>query len=200
MRIPRAEYEAIDLRAHSLLADVPLHDVWATDLAGGRAGRTMADLRALLATENLVGANAAVKILFALRGFMGRVFGWDAEPAEVPPDSFLAGLSDDDRESSLVAPGTPDGPFRVLFVSSRESISEIQNPTVHAFSVFVLLERESGYRFYWGIYVQPVGRITSWYMALIDPFRRFIIYPAILRYIRNAWARDDSEAAPARAT
>ena len=84
----------------------------------------------------------------------------------------------------------PDGPFQVLFVSSRESISEIQNSTVHAFSVFALVERAPGYRFYWGIYVQPVGRITSLYMGLIDPFRRFIIYPSVLRYIRTAWARE----------
>ncbi len=66
---------------------------------------------------------------------------------------------------------------------------------MHAFSVFALVEHSSGYRLYWGIYVRPVGRITSWYMRLIDPFRRIIIYPAVLRYIRAAWARGVPEAA-----
>jgi hypothetical protein len=66
---------------------------------------------------------------------------------------------------------------------------------VHAFSVFALVERSSGYLLYWGIYVQSVGRITSWYMRLIDPFRRLIIYPAALRHIREAWARGVAEAA-----
>jgi hypothetical protein len=88
-----------------------------------------------------------------------------------------------------VAPGTREGPFRVLFVSPREAISEIQNATVHGFSVFALVEDSSGYRLYWAIYVLPVGRITSWYMRLIDPFRRVIIYPAMLRRIRAVWAR-----------
>jgi hypothetical protein len=79
-------------------------------------------------------------------------------------------------------------------VSPREAISEIENATVHAFSVFALLERSHGYRLYWGIYVRPVGRITAWYMRLIDPFRRVIIYPALLRYIRAAWSRGDAAA------
>ena len=143
--------------------------------------------------ENLVAANAAVKCLFGLRAWLGRVFGWDREPPEASRESFLSRLSAADREGSLVTPGTPEGPFRVLFVSPRETISEILNSTVHAFSVFALVERPSGYRLYWAIYVRPVGGITAWYMRLIDPFRRVIIYPAVLRYIRAAWARGSSE-------
>lgn len=50
-----------------------------------------------------------------------------------------------------------------------------------------LTETLVGYRLYLGVYVQPVSRLTSLYMALIDPFRRFIVYPAVLRRIRRAW-------------
>ena len=191
MRVTPEEYNRIDLRAHSLLAGVPLHDVWAVDLPG-RGGRTIADLRALLAVENLRAANPAVNLLFAVRAWLGRVFGWDRTPARASEASFLHRLSAADRASSLVAPGTAEGPFRVLFVSAREAISEIHNPTVHAFSVFALVERSPGHRLYWGIYVRPVGRITAWYMRLIDPFRRFIIYPAVLRHIRAAWERGET--------
>ena len=35
MRISPDEYLELELRVHSLLADVPLHDVSAVDLAGG---------------------------------------------------------------------------------------------------------------------------------------------------------------------
>jgi hypothetical protein len=194
VRVTPEEYLRIDLRAHSLLADAPLHDVWAVDLSGGGPGRTIVDLRAVMSLENLTAANAAVRFLFGLRAWLGRVFGWDRAPPEASRESFLQRLSAADRERSLVAPGTPEGPFRVLFVSQREAISEIQNSTVHAFSVFALVERSSGHRLYWGIYVRPVGGITSWYMRLIDPFRRVIIYPAVLRYIRATWARGAPEA------
>jgi hypothetical protein len=30
-------------------------------------------------------------------------------------------------------------------------------------------------------------------MALIDPFRRFIIYPAMLRYLRASWQASGSQ-------
>ena len=189
MRVTPEEYERIDLRAHSLLADVPLHDVWALELPRGGTVRTMADLRSLLSLEGLTAANAAVRFLFGLRAWLGRVFGWDREPEQASQASFLQRLSAADRESSLVAPGTVEGSFRVLFVSPREAISEIQNSTVHAFSVFALVESSSGYRLYWAIYVRPVGRITAFYMGLIDPFRRFLIYPTVLRHIGAAWRR-----------
>ena len=54
--------------------------------------------------------------------------------------------------------------------------------------VLALVERPSGYRLYWAIYVRPVGRLTGWYMRLIDPFRRLMIYPAVLRRIRAGWS------------
>jgi hypothetical protein len=60
---------------------------------------------------------------------------------------------------------------------------------VHAFLVQALVERANGYRLIWAIHVRPVGRITAWYMALIDPFRRLVIYPALLRRLGEAWAR-----------
>lgn len=189
MRVAPAEYQGIHLRAHSLLADVPLHDVWAVDLPGGGPGRTIVDVRSLLAGLSLRDASAAVRFLFRLRAGLGRGLGWDRAPARASEESYLKRLSTVDRESSLVSPGTREGPFQVLFVSPREAISEIRNATVHGFSVFALEERPPGYRLYWAIYVRPVGRITAWYMRLIDPFRRAIIYPAILSHIRSAWSR-----------
>ena len=58
---------------------------------------------------------------------------------------------------------------------------------MHALFAVALTETRVGYRLYWGVYVQPVSRLTPLYMALIDPFRRFIVYPAVLRRIRRAW-------------
>ena len=187
VRVAPAEYQGIHLRAHSLLADVPLHDVWAVDLEGGGSGRTIVDVRSLLAGLSLRDASAAVRFLFRLRAGLGRALGWDREPARAFDESYLRRLSTVDRESSLVPPGTREGPFQVLLVSPREAISEIQNATVHAFSVFALEERASDHRLYWAIYVKPVGRITGWYMRLIDPFRRVIIYPAVLRHLQARW-------------
>ncbi len=59
-----------------------------------------------------------------------------------------------------------------------------------------LADTDDGYMLYWAIYVRPIGRVTGWYMALIDPFRRFIIYPAILRHVQAAWQRQVGRPVP----
>lgn len=181
----------MELRAHSLLAEAPLHDAWSVDLPGSSPERSATDVLALASSERLARSNVAVSCLFGLRAFLGRVFGWDRDPPGASPESFVHRLSSEERASSLLAPGTPQGPFHVLHVSAREAILEIQNATVHAFSVFALLPRPEGQRLVWGIHVLPVGRITSWYMRVIDPFRRWIIYPAVLRYLREGLAGDE---------
>ena len=131
----------------------------------------------------------AVRALFALRFALGRAFGWDRPPPDALADSYLHRLRDDDRSRSLVAPGTTRGPFRTLYVFADESVAEARNATVHAFLVMALRARAGGYRLHWAIYVKPVGRLTGIYMAVIDPFRRFIVYPALIRRTQAAWTR-----------
>jgi hypothetical protein len=49
------------------------------------------------------------------------------------------------------------------------------------------VETASAYRFYLGIYVRSVSRFTPFYMALIDPFRKLIVYPSLLHSVRARW-------------
>jgi Protein of unknown function (DUF2867) len=132
-------------------------------------------------------AHPIVRGLFALRALLGRLCGWDADMYMHQETSSLHRLSSDIIRRSALPPGARDGPFRVLYVLERESLAEVRNATVHAFLASVLTETPCGYRLYWAVYVQPVSRLTPLYMALIEPFRRCLVYPAILRRIRRAW-------------
>ncbi len=190
MRADPADYARLPLRAHSLLEDVPLHDVWSVELHGGGPGRTLQDLRSAVSMRQLSGASPVVGFFFWLRRQLGRLFRWDRGISDPAESTYLRRLTAADRRASLIEPGTPEGPGRVLYALPSESVGEIRNATVHAFSVFALVERDQGYRLYWAIYVLPVGGITRWYMRLIDPFRRRLIYPAILRHIGAAWERE----------
>jgi hypothetical protein len=187
MRIAASEYQNLDLWAHSFLEDVPLHDAFVIDLPGGGKGRTMSEIHDLLPNEEALKANPLVAALFKLRFVLGRLFGWDAHSDALERQSYLHRLSAEERARSLTAPGTPDGPFRLLHLLPRESVSEVQNATVHAFLCQALRESDSGYRYYWGVYVKSVAWWTPLYMALIKPFRHWVVYPAILGRIRNAW-------------
>jgi len=191
MRVPRDEFRSLGLEVHGILSDVPLHDVSAIDLPGGGAGRTISDVRSLIAGQNLRAVNPAVRVLVALRARVGRLFGWDSEIHTIHKHldaSYIHRLSRDVKRRSALAPGSPDGRLHLLYVLERESLAEFRNATVHALFAVALTETLVGYRLYWGVYVQPVSRLTPLYMALIDPFRRFIVYPAVLRRIRRAWA------------
>jgi len=186
MRVSSSEFSRLDLQAHDFLGDVPLADVSAVDLPGGAPGRHLADVRALMRSEDLLGANRLTGSLFALRGWLGRRFGWDGQQG-LPADSYVHRLTVMQRAASLIAPGTPDGPFHVVYALGDEMLTEIRNATVHAFLCATLVPVSSGYRLYWGVYVKPVSRWTRIYMLAIEPFRRFIVYPSMLGRIRRAW-------------
>ena len=79
-----------------------------------------------------------------------------------------------------MAPGTPDGNFRLLYRFEDEQLSELRNATVHAFLSLSIRQTSSGYLAYVGVFVRPVHRFTRMYMAAIAPFRRLIVYPAVI--------------------
>jgi Protein of unknown function (DUF2867) len=187
MRIDSGEFRARPLRVHALLHDVPLEDAWAVPLAGGGAGRTIQDLRAVM-TAGLEAAPALVQALFRLRGRIGALLGWDHQRPGWNAESYANRLSPADRAQSLVAPGTPDRSFRLLYRFEDEQLSELRNATVHAFLSLSIRRTPDGYLAYVGVFVRPVHRFTRLYMGAIAPFRRLIVYPAIMRNIQSAWA------------
>jgi hypothetical protein len=180
------EFEQLPLRVHELLAGVPLHDVWAVDLPRMRPGITLDEfLRTAKAHRSTL--SPAAKALLNVRLFGGGLLGWDREPAATAWETFATRLTAADRSNSLVPPGTRAGNFRVVYRFENEELRELINRTAHAAALSALVETANSYRFYFGVYVRNVGRITPLYMALIDPFRKLIVYPSLLRGIRANW-------------
>jgi hypothetical protein len=188
MRIDPDEFRARPLRVHALLHDVPLEDAWAVPLSGGGAGRTVQDLRAVMAAGRDA-APAVVQGLFWLRGCIGGLFGWDHGRPAWKAESYADRLSPADRAQSLAAPGTPDGKFSLLYRFEDEQLSELRNATVHAFASLSIRPTPGGYLAYVGVFVRPVHRFTRLYMAGIAAFRRLVVYPAIIRKMQSAWAK-----------
>ncbi len=192
MRLTPAEFRRLPLYAHSFLADAPVHDVWVIHLNEAPPGLTARDLLPLFDTAGMARLTPPVRALFELRWALGRLFRWDS-PGELngppPPASYIHRLPAADHARSLEPPGAPLGLFRTVYVFEHEALAEIINRTVHAFSLLALQPTAGGQALYWSIYVKPVSWFTPVYMALIDPFRRWLIYPALLRYFKAGWAR-----------
>ena len=119
-----------------------------------------------------------------IRLFVGRQLCWDTVTAW---DSFAKHLTATDLSKSLAPPGTPEGLFRVVDRFENEQLLEVLNPTAHAAALSALVERANSYRFYFGVYVRSVSRFTPVYMTLIDPFRKLIVYPSLLRSVGATW-------------
>lgn len=81
------------------------------------------------------------------------------------------------------------GLLRGLARAGDEALLELRNATVHAFVALALTPRPGGYTLFLAIYVKPVSRLTALYMALIDPFRRLVVYPALGRQVQQRWSR-----------
>lgn len=185
----KAEFKQKPLRVHRFLADVPLHDIWVIQLPGGGDGRTLADFQRLLAFGDLQRANPMVAGLFKLRWLLGRLFRWDDKNIALPAVSYVHRLTDDDRQRSSVEPGSDTDLGHVIYRFENEALSEIINGTVHAFALTAMEHTADGYTVFLGIYVKKVNWFTPFYMALIDPFRKLIVYPAIIRNLQRTWVR-----------
>jgi hypothetical protein len=188
LQISAAEYRALPLRVHTLLADVSLHDVWAVDLPRVRESVTLDEFQRRSHGRWIGRLPAPARALFGLRFFLGRIFRLEDQPKGADAASFAKGLTAEDRARSSLVPGTPEGLFRVVYRFENELLLEVHNRAVHGALLTALAKTEAGYRLYLAVYVCKAGWITPMYMALIDPFRRWIIYPAMLKNIRAIWA------------
>ena len=187
-QISAQDFKQLPLRVHDFLADVPLHDVWAVDLPHTRPGITLNEfLRA--STAHHCKLSPGARTLLNLRLFAGRLLGWDREPTGTKWAAFATRLTTADRSKSLVPAGTPEGLFRIVYRFENEQLVELINRTAHAAALSALVETSTGYRFYFGVYVRNVSRLTPIYMTLIEPFRKFIVYPSLLRTVAATWTK-----------
>jgi hypothetical protein len=197
-RVSTQEFEQLPLRVHTFMAGVRLHDVWSVDLPRWRSGVTLdeffrtasngkLDTCGCSKSSSLFTSSPLVRMLLDIRLFVGRFFGWDRDPPATTWETFATRLTDTDHSRSLVAPGTRDGFFRLVYRFENEQLLELINQTAHAAALSTLVETPTAYRFYFGVYVRSVSRFTPFYMTLIDPFRKLIVYPSLLRSVRARW-------------
>ena len=185
-QISTQEFERLPLRVHEFLAGVPLHDVWAVDLPRPRSGITLDEYLRMASARPLTLPPLA-RALLNIRLFVGRLLGWDREAAATGLETFATRLTDVDHSRSLVLAGTREGLFRVIYRFENEQLLELINRTAHAAALSALVETTNAYRFYFGVYVCSVSRFTPVYMVLIDPFRKLVVYPSLLRKVRASW-------------
>jgi hypothetical protein len=201
MKLPKTAHTSRPWRAHAFTGDFELEDVWELPTPGGPddLGR-LVDMTAAGRFADGREYPAVFRALFALRWKLGEIFGWDKADFGVgqrvrslrerlPADLLEAPRGPDRRE----APGRTevDGPpiFTSVYQTHDEWVSEGANKTVHSLMHigWVPDATGAGYHAQMAVLVKPNGLLGKAYIAAIKPFRRLIIYPALMRSIERQW-------------
>jgi hypothetical protein len=187
--IPSSEHTSRPWRIHELTPDFRLEDVWALPTPGGpddfaQLVQTMRDL------DLEHGTSWIARVLFAIRWKLGELFGWDRT------DEGLGARVDTLRDrlpadlwTTTMGEEPADSPFRALYLTDDEYAAEIANRTMHGvMHLSWVPDGDGGYRGQMAVLVRPNGVLGKAYMTFIKPFRHLLVYPALMRYIEQAWA------------
>lgn len=190
MRIDPKEYQKYDWEAHHLCADFRVEDVWRLPVTL----KPEHNLNEIL--EQFWNASAEIELkglagwLFRVRFFVGRIFGWDEKETHITlvPGSIRERYAQKKGLTFEQLPNPGKGSFVPVYNLEQESLSEIENATVHAAIHLGRVPIEDNkFTVNMTIYVKPKGTFGNLYMLLIKPFRLLIVYPALLRMIKRRW-------------
>ena len=202
MRLPNAAHQSRPWRIREIAPDFILEDVWALPVQGG-AEDFQALLELLVASDPATLESLPTRMLWSLRDRLGALL--DLGRVSAPADDARDGAAD-----KLPIPGTsetslaerlPDDlrnsaadltfgslPFVPLYRTDVEFAAELSNQTVHGAMHLAWVDQGDGrYQGQMAVYVKPRGRVGKGYMALIKPFRYWIVYPALMRQTERLW-------------
>jgi Protein of unknown function (DUF2867) len=79
-------------------------------------------------------------------------------------------------------------PFTSLYLLADEFAAEVANQTMHGvLHLGWVKDEHGGHRGQMAVLVKPNGAIGNAYMAAIKPFRRRVVYPAMIRHTGQVW-------------
>jgi hypothetical protein len=204
MRLPNTAHEAHPWRIRELASDFVLEDVWALPAYGGAE-----DFGALIeiatSSDPSKGESLPTRVLWDVRDRLGSWFGLGRISAPIDAgqgdatgklpipgksETSLTGRLPEDLRNTAADVHFDSLPFKPLYRTDTEFAAELSNQTVHGVMHLAWVDQGGGrYQGQMAVYVKPRGLFGQGYMALIKPFRYWIVYPALMRQIERAWNR-----------
>jgi hypothetical protein len=210
MRLPNAAHETHPWRIREIAPDFTLEDVWALPVQGG-AEDFQALLELMAASDPANADSLPTRALWRLRDRLGSWFdlgrisapvgsargGGGRLPIPGTSETSLSERLPDDLRDTAADLDFGSLPFVPLFRTDDEFAAEVSNQTMHGAMHLAWVDQGEGrYRGQMAVYVKPRGRLGQGYMALIKPFRHWIVYPALMRQTERTW---DARASAGRA-
>ena len=194
MRLPNEAHESRPWRIREIVPDFTLEDVWALPVHGG-AEDFQTLLEVMTSGDPANAESLATRVLWRVRDRLGSWFGLGRISASVEklpiPGTSEISLTDrlpDDLRNTVADMDFDALPFAPLYRTDVEFAAEISNRTVHGVMHLAWFDQGEGqYQGEMAVYVKPRGSLGKGYMALIKPFRHWIVYPALMRQMERAW-------------
>ena len=202
IRLPNETHTSRPWRIREIAPDFTLEDVWALPVHGG-AEDFQTLLEVMTSGDPANSESFATRILWRVRDRLGSWFGLDrisapidggsdGAPAKLPiPGTNATSLTDrlpDDLRNTAADLLFDSLPFAPLYRTDVEFAAELSNRTVHGVMHLAWVDQGEGrYQGQMAVYVKPRGALGKGYMALIKPFRHWVVYPALMRQIERAW-------------
>ncbi len=191
IKIKPSEHLKHPLRVHALLLDYELEDVWRFPIKLRNEHSLDLFLKLFKESNDQLLTKGLAGFLFKFRMFLGRIFKWDEHtpPVQLIPGSlrYRYAMEENLTFADLPDPGT--GQFVPVYQLENEFLSEIENKTVRAALHLSRVPLGDGWCLQMAVYVQPRGAFGRFYMALIKPFRLWIVYPAMLNQAKWEWEK-----------
>jgi hypothetical protein len=204
VKIPNAVHLEHPWLISEIVPDFRLLDVWELPAEGGRDD--FDSLLELAASFDPASADSTLtRVLVRARFRLGDLLGWDDATKERSiPDATETTLIDRLPPAIKDAVESPTfrlaeyrvGRFVPLYRTDNEWAAEVSNETVHGVIHLAWVDQGGGrYRGRLAVYAKPRGLLGEFYLKLIEPFRHWVVYPALMRQIERMWlARDSSTA------
>jgi hypothetical protein len=199
MRLPNSAHESRPWRIREIAPDFTLEDVWVLP-ARGDAEDFQTLLDRTVSSDPANAGSLPARALWRVRDRLGSWFDLGRVSAAAE-DEAAGGLPiPGTRETSLTGRLPADLrdtaadlkfeslPFAPLYRTDVEFAAEVSNQTMHGVMHLAWVDQGEGrYQGQMAVYVKPRGSLGKAYMALIKPFRHWIVYPALMRQMEREW-------------
>lgn len=203
MRLPNSAHESRPWRIREIVPDFTLEDVWTLPAVNGGAEDFQTAIEMAVSFDPANAESLPTRVLWGVRDRLGNWFGLGriSAPIDSGRDDVAGKLPIPDNNETSLTDRLPDDllgtaadlrfdslPFAPLYRTDVEFAAEMSNQTVHGVMHLAWVDRGDGrYQGQMAIYVKPRGVFGKGYMALIKPFRYWIVYPALTRQIEREW-------------
>ena len=192
-------------KVHEIAKDFKLLDVWEFPILADKSkGQNLALFLKIVQDKQKYDLKNGVSsrllmagFLVVLRNIMGKIFSIDKDVNTLPipgckETSLRERLSREDQEKNLaeqeIKGNEQKRGFRVVYLYENECLWELSNNTVHALMHLGWVHKYDNYfTAQLAVYAKTRGWWGYLYMKLIMPFRRHIIYPVMMNYVKTKW-------------